>query len=264
MHSPDNVRVLNARGHEIPSQITEVTTWGPADNSIKWIWVFFFCEDSDNYILEYGDDVVRAAHEGDRITVVNNMRANGYLMLSTGPLRLRIGKGGNGFLDRVDLDLDGNGFEESDIIAEGPKERGSFLDILDGMGLDKSRATINRNWIERGSGPLHMIIKSEGEYQYARDDNNPAPFTIYIHVYAGKSYLRVLHTLTYTGEPDMHKPFEGEHALIATGGENIVDEASLVGDAGWTEPNDQIAAAGLTLNYKLSGQLKFLTAYREG
>ncbi|MCH7940173.1 MAG: hypothetical protein IID13_10595, partial [Candidatus Marinimicrobia bacterium] len=161
-------------------------------------------------------------------------------------------------------DLDRNGFDDSDIIAQGPEERGSFLDILDAAGLDKSRATINRNWIERGSGPLHMIIKSEGDYLYSRDDNNTSPFVVYIHVYAGKSYIRVLHTLTYTGEPDQHKPFEGQHSLIATDGENIVDEQSLVGDPGWTVPDDQIAAAGLNLNYKFSGDLKYLTAYQEG
>ena len=48
LHSPDHVRVLTSRGREIPSQITEVTTWAPADNSIKWIWVFFFSEESEN------------------------------------------------------------------------------------------------------------------------------------------------------------------------------------------------------------------------
>ncbi|MEE9466573.1 MAG: hypothetical protein V3W14_13475, partial [Candidatus Neomarinimicrobiota bacterium] len=264
LYSPDHVRVLNARGKEIPSQITEVTTWQPADNSVKWIWVFFFCEDSDMYFLEYGDDVSRAPIEGDRIMVVNNMRANGFAMVSTGPLRFRISKRGDGFLDRVDLDLEGDGFEEDDIIASGPEGRGSFLDILDDMGLDKSRATITRNRIEKGSGPLHMIIRTDGEYRYSRDDNNPSPFTMRIHAYAGKSFLHVYHTLTYTGEPDEHKPFEGEHELVATQGENIVDEESLVGDPGWAQPNDRIAAAGLTLDYNLSGELKYVTAYREG
>lgn len=264
LYSPDHVRVLNARSKEIPSQITEVTTWQPTDNSIKWIWVFFFCEDSDRYYLEYGEDVSHAPIDGDRIMVVNNQRANGYVMVSTGPLRIRINKGGNGFLDRVDLDLEGDGFEDDDIIAEGSEGRGSFLDILDDIGLDQSKATIKRNWIEKGSGPLHMIIRSEGEYQYSRGDNNPSPFVMRIHAYAGKSYLRVLHTLTYTGEPDRHKPFEGEHALIATQAENIVDEESLVGYPGWTQPNDRITAAGLALDYRLSDELHYVTTYREG
>ncbi|MCH7676113.1 hypothetical protein IH879_14335 [candidate division KSB1 bacterium] len=264
LHSPDHVRVLNAKGKEIPSQITEVTTWMPADESIKWIWVFFFCENSDRYFLEYGKNVVRAPIPSERIAVNNNQRARGYITISTGPLRFRINKKGNGFLDKVELDLAGDGFDENDIIAEGPEGRGSFLDILDDIGLDKSKAVIKRNWIEKGSGPLHMIIRAEGEYQYSRDDNNPSPFVLRVHAYAGKSYVRVLHTLTYTGEPDKHKPFEGEHALIATGSENIIDEETLVGDPGWTQPNDRIAAAGLSLDYKLSGELNYLTSYRKG
>ena len=42
LYSIDNVRLLNSKGQEIASQITEVTTWQPADDSVKWIWVFFF------------------------------------------------------------------------------------------------------------------------------------------------------------------------------------------------------------------------------
>ncbi|MEE9372470.1 MAG: hypothetical protein V3V00_05395 [Saprospiraceae bacterium] len=40
--SVDNARVLNSKGKEIPSQITQVSSWEPIDYSVKWIWVFFF------------------------------------------------------------------------------------------------------------------------------------------------------------------------------------------------------------------------------
>ena len=43
LHSPDHVRILDMDGREIPSQITEVTSWEPVDSSVKWIWAFFFC-----------------------------------------------------------------------------------------------------------------------------------------------------------------------------------------------------------------------------
>ena len=42
LFSPDHIRLLDKNGNEIPSQTTEVTSWAPVDNSIKWIWVFFF------------------------------------------------------------------------------------------------------------------------------------------------------------------------------------------------------------------------------
>jgi len=264
LHSPAHVRLLTADGQEIPSQITPVTTWAPADSSLKWIWVFFFAEEGDTYRLEYGPDVQRAPVTGDRIRFVNNQRPSGAAEISTGPLRFRVDKSGDGgFLDVVEYDGAGDGFED-DTLATGPEGRGSYLDLLDAAGIDSSRAEVTQTYKEKGSGPLHAILRIEGTYRYSREDNNPAPFVTRIHAYAGKPYLRVLHTITYTGEPDQHPPVEGQHALIATGAKNIVTEDSLVGDPRWTRPDDRIAGTGLALNYRLSGPLTYRTAYRTG
>lgn len=263
LFSPDHVRLLNKNGEEIPSQITEVTSWEPLDGSLKWIWVFFFAARSSDYILEYGEDVSRALVEGESVVIINSQRTNGYAEINTGPLRLTVKKGEGGFLNQVMFDLDGDGFSEEDVIAEGPNGRGSFLDILDDAGIDPSRAVITHTVKEKGSGPLHAILRMEGVYHYTRVDNNPSPFVIRIHAYAGKSYIRVLHTLTYTGIPDKHKPEEGEHALIATQSEKIIPE-DREDDPGWMQPNDRIAGTGLCLSYRLSGNADFKTGYREG
>lgn len=264
--SPEHVRLLDAQGHEIPAQITEVTSWAPADpESVKWIWVFFFAGKGDRYVLEYGADVHRAPLQGPRLRVANNMRAGGGVTVNTGPLRFHVDQGASGFISTVERDLNGDGaFGEDEVVATGPEGRGSFLDLLDAAGVDSSEAVVRRTWIEKGSGPLHMIIRVEGEYQYNRPDNHAAPFTIRIHAYAGKPYLRVLDTFTYTGEPDRHPPLDGQHALIATQGDSIVDEQRLVGDPRWTQPNDRIAGSGLSLDYQLEGRLRFRTGYRRG
>jgi len=57
--SPDRVRVVGSDGREILSQVTEVSAWEPTDESIKWIWVFFLAESSEEYFIEYGEDVSR-------------------------------------------------------------------------------------------------------------------------------------------------------------------------------------------------------------
>lgn len=265
LDSPEHVRVLGADGGEIPSQITPVTTWAPADSSLKWVWVFFFADHGDRYRLEYGSDVVRAPVTGDRIRFVNNQRPYGATSISTGPLRFEVTKGaGGGFLDEIQYDVEGDGFEDDDVVATGPDGRGSYLDLLDQVGLDSSRATVTQTFKEKGSGPLHAILRIEGTYEYERDDNNAAPFVTRIHAYAGKPYIRVLHTITYTGDPDQHPPIEGQHAQIATSAENIVDEDSLEGDPRWTQPEDRIAGAGLSLDYKFDGPLTVRTRYREG
>lgn len=264
LYSPDNVRVLNGGGEEIPSQITEVTNWEPADESIKWIWVFFFSEESSNYTVEYGSGVRNALEYDQRLYVKNNQRSYGEITVDTGPLRFTIERGGSGFFDKVELDTNGDGFDEEDVIATGTEGRSSFLDLFDDAGIDRSNAVITKTVKELGSGPLHSIIRVEGEYHYSREDNNVSPFITRIHTYAGKSYVKVLHTITYTGNPDKHKRMEGEYSSIATEEGEIIDENLLEGDVGWTDPDDRIEATGLSFKYNLTGDITYTTAYYEG
>ncbi len=274
LFSPDHVRVLNSNGNEIPSQITKVTTWEPADNSIKWLWVFFFTEEGESYNVEYGENIRNGRLYDDMVVVNNNQRPNGEVVVNTGPLRFTVEKGegggfqrspaGSGFLDKVELDLDGNGFQENEIIATGTPGRSSFLDLLDKAGLDPSKAVVKRTVKEKGTGPLHAIIRVEGDYIYSRKDNNSAPFITRIHAYAGKSYIKVQHTFVYTGEPDMHKKLPGEYEAIATQNGQIIDETRLGNDPGFMIPNDQIASTGLALNYNLSENKTITTAYYDG
>ncbi len=264
LKTSDKIRVLNAAGQEIPSQITIVSTWAPVSESVKWIWVFFFSETQNNYTLEFGNDVVRKEFTGDRVVVENNQRPYGRVRVNTGPLQFTINRLGGGFLDKVELDVDKNGFDEKDVIAESSKTRGSFLDILDASGIDTSNVKITHSVLEKGSGPLHAIIRIEGNYIYTKKDNNASPFVMRIHAYAGKSYIKVLHSIVYTGDPDMHTKMEGQYMSIATQNKSIVDEQKLKGDKGWMIPNDMIADAGFQLNYKMDASKHVQTGYFNG
>ncbi len=263
LYSPDQVRLLNKDGKEIPSQITEVSNWMPLNSSLKWVWVFFFADEGANYTLEYGKDVRKKPLTGDRVVIRNVQPLEAYTEVSTGPLNFNIKKDKGGFFEVVKLDVNKNGFDKDDIIATGAEGRGSFLDLIDAAGPDHSKAYITRSVIEKGSGPLHGIIRLEGEYRYNRTDNNPSPFVIRIHAYAGKSYVKVLHTLTYTGIPDQHKAVEGEHARIATQSKLILSEEPGT-EIGWNKPNDQILATGLSLKYNLNGKVDYKVAYKDG
>jgi hypothetical protein len=264
LFSVDHLRLLDHRGKEIICQTTEVSTWEPADKSIKWVWVFFFSEKSSNYILEYGEHV-SPMQPKEKIISSNNMRPRGGIDVNTGPLSFRINKMGNGFLDVVYLDLNSDGqFSENELISSAQKnKRGTFLDIMDAAGIDASNATINQVFREKGSGPLHVIFKVEGTYSYNQKDNNSAPFELKIHAYAGKSYIKILHTLTYTGVPDKHKKQLGEHSNIATQNKKIISEATS-DDIGWTEPNDQISGCGLNLVYHLDSNQQVLIPFYDG
>lgn len=262
--SPDHVRLLDKNGKEIPCQTNVVTTWEPVDYSVKWMWVFFFSTGDEDYSLEYGPNVRKAPIKGDKIKVKNAQRAGQTSHVTTGPLRFSINKKAGGFIDNVLLDVDGDGFDEKDTIATSNLGRGSFLDILDDLGIDESTATIHRSVRERGSGPLHTIMRLEGNYTYNREDNRDSPFIIRLHLYAGKSYIRVFHTLTYTGIPDKHVKREGEHANIALDAEGkIIDDSESL-DPGWDQPNDRINSTGISLDYRFEGPTSYQTGYNEG
>ncbi|MCX6549505.1 MAG: hypothetical protein NTY02_00605 [Acidobacteria bacterium] len=262
LDSGDHVRVLTPDGREVPSQVTEVSSWAPADESVKWIWVFFFSGRSSDYVLEFGPGVRRAPLAGPRVVVFNNQRANGSAEITTGPLRVGIRQGDGGFLSRVQLDADRNGFDDRDVVATEPSARGAFVDILDDAGLDPSRAVVLRTTIEKGSGPLHAILRVDGEYRYARADNRPAPFVLRIHAYAGKTYIRVLHTFVYTGIADKHRPQEGDYPHVATQADRLIKLDSS--DTGWDKPDDRIAAAGLGLTLKLTGPRRGTVGVMDG
>ncbi len=264
LQSSDQVKVLNSLGQEIPSQITIVNTWEPVSKSVKWIWVFFFSDAQNNYSVEYGGGVVRKEFKGDRIIVENNQRPYGRVRVNTGPLQFTINRIGGGFLDKVELDLERNGFDDKDLIAESSKSRGTFLNILDQSGIDTSYVKITHTVQEKGSGPLHAILRIEGDYIYNKKDNNSSPFVMRIHAYAGKSYIKVLHSIVYTGDPDMHKKAEGQYASIATQNKSIVDENALKNDPGWMIPNDQISSAGFQIKYFLNGDKQFKTGHFDG
>ncbi|MDZ7718987.1 MAG: hypothetical protein U5K72_09245 [Balneolaceae bacterium] len=265
LYSPDHVRVLNADGEEIVSQTTQVTTWMPADPGVKWLWIFFFTDESDEYTIEYGEDVRKTVEIGNPIVFKNNQRDNGFAEIDTGPLKFRIEKGGSGFFDSVVLNSDGTGVSKQDTVATGIEGRGSFMDYINENGPDSSKAVVKQHFIEKGSGPLHAVVRVEGEYQYNSPEHEDSPFVTYIHAYAGKSYLKVFHTITYTGRPDQSEPLEGkEFPEIATQSELIVDEEKRQNDEGLTKPYDMIERAGFGLNYNLGGEKIFRSELLDG
>jgi hypothetical protein len=248
LQSPDHIRILDTTGGELPSQVTEVSTWEPVDRSLKWVWIFFFADRGANYIVDYGPQVRRMTAPV-RLDTINNPRAQGLAELTTGPMRLIVRQGETGFISQVLLDLDQNGFSDADVIATGPVGRGSFADVLDDAGVDSSKAEVLRTTIERGTGPLHAIVRVDGLYRYGRGDNQASPFVTRIHTYAGKTYVRVLHTWVYTGTPDQHRPQEGDYPHVATQGERLIQTDPT--DTGWVKPNDQLQGLGLSLELAL-------------
>ena len=127
LNSVDHIRLLTSDGTEIPCQTTEVSTWGPIDDSIKWVWVFFFSEETTDYVLEYGEGVV-PMRPTEKIISANNMRPSGGIEVNTGAISFNIHKKGDGFLDEVFLDSNNDGeFSEKELISWLLSERLDFM-----------------------------------------------------------------------------------------------------------------------------------------
>src|SRR5690625_2727608 len=143
LYSQDRVRVLNARGEEIASQLTTVNTWEPADESIKWLWVFFFADESEKYQIVYGVGVQRTGFTESPIDLKNKKCVNGFAEIHTCPLLLRVDKCGSGFIARVLDNTYLDGFSAEHTGVTGSAGRGSFLDLLDDAGPDTSRSVMH-------------------------------------------------------------------------------------------------------------------------
>ena len=263
LHSPDDIRLALPSGVSIPAQVTEVTTWEPMDPSIKWIWVHFKAPADSLVVLHIGES--NPAVSSDFLSFVNNQRPYGETSITTGPLRVDIDKAnGAGFIDALYFDVDGDGITQDDLIAQSTPGRGSYLDYLHPNGVDRSQAVVDQTFRERGSGPMHAILRIEGRYTYPGTNRPDSPFVTRIHAYAGSSQLRVLHSITYTGTPDQHEPPVGAYSLIATASDSVlIDESKLALDEGWTQPLDRINAAGLSLSL-IRPPTKSMVGVREG
>jgi len=215
--SAENV-VLRREGKEVPLQAKALAFW--PDKSIKWVLLTFPLDGCGGYEvtaaaggnaaatipihvttrrnetlpfeLAYGPDVrrgkltspLRVAREADRVTV------------DTGRLSWTVATGKGGFLTSATLD-------GQPIVREGGARR-NFLDYLSATNdyatctsgavgkLEPSDAVIDKIEVEE-EGPLRAVVKLTGKFP-CQDE---AGHTLRIEAYAGRTYLRVFHSVTF-------------------------------------------------------------------
>ena len=188
----ENTRLLDRAGAEIPLQAAVLAEW--PDGSVKWLLLDFQADvgaaGSAEYRLEYGNGVVR--REGGTRTPIEVAADGPRVELSTGPLKLLLDCEAPCFPGRVWIDADGDGVFSSDEEITDPESPGSVeLVAADGTIYGTHGGPCSVEVEERG--PLRTVVKVQGRLQ-AADGSRMFTYITRVNVYAGKDFVRVLHT----------------------------------------------------------------------
>jgi len=189
----DSVRVVDAAGKPVPCQTRVLNEW--PDGSVRWLLVEFpvslAAKAKAQFALEYGNSVappkpaspMRVEETDETVTV------------TTGPMRLLLGKTSPKLLDKVWLDADANGrFDDAELlIAQGIRHQVAVREMDSANVITSPNAT--KTVVVEDRGPLRCSIRVSG--QHTNDDGTPLlAYDARIHACANSSRLKTFFTFT--------------------------------------------------------------------
>jgi hypothetical protein len=189
------VRLLDAKGGELPIQTSALARWDPA-GSISWLRVHFQAlkasATASRYVLEYGAPSRARPQQSIRITELEDV-----YVVDTGPLRFGVPREQGGVISSVFLDTNGNGsFEPTEQLIVESEAIGPYL-------VDRNsklyRASLDRKarvQIEQ-QGPLRAVFRIESWY-VAQDGAKLCKHVTRASAFAGLPHLRLEHTWIMT------------------------------------------------------------------
>lgn len=226
-----NINKIGIEG--TPSQTRILSRW--SDGSIKWALLDYQTDIDANG--KTTNPITLSAQPSINNNIL--LETDEFITVDTGVLKFIVNKKHFSFLDQVWLDLDKNGTYESDEqIVKSGSGQDHFLDLQTNnpdrptipymvrnlnsntsKSIENGIPTVNggSRWIrpEGGGkeirkhanqglysatvleqGPLRTVIKLTGRLGSLDDDSD---YTIWIHAYAGKSFLRIQHNFMFRG-----------------------------------------------------------------
>ena len=227
------VRIIDGSGKALPIQTQPLTLWNKDLKFVKWLLVDTQIDahnGENELLLEYP-----AAEDSPKPEKQLNIKErDGMIAVDTGAMILYLKK--NFYAWRQPNNPDAfarclvktdNGWH--DVFKGSP---GPFLYMKDQHGnyYDSCTAGPAPRIVVEESGPLRACIRIDG-YHATKDGQRFCPYVLRIHLYAGKSDMRIFHTFVYDQEPDkielsaigMKFPLDLGHNLrVALGGEDDV------------------------------------------
>jgi len=215
----DNIELLNASGKPVPAQVERLAVW--PEGSVKWALLNFFARPGDKLVLRFGRDV--SARPAGKL--IAQRRADGTVVVNTGPVRFAVRPNGSGFIDELAFDANANGkFEpEEELVRAGGAAQRSFLDFVHLSSAesflagdfclsgepDPSQAVVESVELE-AAGPVFASVVIRGHYRYrllgstieGAKTKGRCPFILRLRAFYGWPGVFVQHTFVFDGDPD--------------------------------------------------------------
>lgn len=187
------VRLLDERGREVPSQWNRLATW--QDGSAKWLFLTFSAtlgaNEQQRFFVEYGGERTRSSGIGVQVR-----DATAGVTIDTGKLRFTVRR--KPFALLSDVSVDQGGAMEALPLDD---RRQAFIQHESGKVLDAA-AEAEITILERG--PVRAAVQIKG-WHTAEDGQRFCLYDLRLYAYVHQSHLRLLHTFTFTGDPEQDR-----------------------------------------------------------
>ncbi len=186
----DGARLLAPSGERVAMQ-TEVLARHGLDASIRSLYVTFPADLSIPEDAPYTLECNEQSHVDHRVRV---RETDDAVEVVTGPLKIALDRREFRLFDGVWLDADGDGrFADAERLVAAEAEAG--LSLVDDAGAVWDAALHRPLVVVERSGPFEAVVRIQG-WHASPDGRGHLGYTVRIHAYDGKPYVKVEHTFT--------------------------------------------------------------------
>ncbi|MDD5218709.1 MAG: hypothetical protein PHS88_11525, partial [Candidatus Omnitrophica bacterium] len=193
---PVRLRLLDAAGKALPFQTRILAAW--PDQSVRWLGLHFETSlapaEIKGYVLEYGPGIAAPDFPGD----LEVSETADEIRVNTQRMEAVLNKRSFFLFDRVSFDRNRNGVMDAEETAV------SKAKLTLGFRGKEFRTDLDKQSYRVGveeKGPQRVVIKAGGWYQ-SQDGRRYCRAIVRYTFYQGKSFVKVVHTLVYTGYPE--------------------------------------------------------------
>ncbi|MBI4358116.1 MAG: glycoside hydrolase family 127 protein [Candidatus Omnitrophica bacterium] len=196
LRDPDTIRIRNPYGEELPFQTRVLAHW--PDRSVKWLGIHFETSlgprEGGGFFLDYSDKI----RKFDFATTLKSKETNESIEIETGVMKAILNKKSFFLFDQVFVDQNGNNlFEPGELMTSRALLTLQFRNKEFRADLDTKTYKLE---IEE-KGPQKLVLKARSWLQ-AGDGERFGQLVVRYYFYSGKSYVKIAHTLIYTGYPE--------------------------------------------------------------